>query len=160
MISLFSFCFHTNTHLYPSCFTSSGVWTTNKKSSHFVNEINSACITSFHFGQSFLCRHSSKFCALGSSLFFMILEATWKIKKIVNNNIISIPFFYCVYITYWDLTNFRYLCLFRGNLFNVFLFRGFLFNICFFRGFLHYLCILWGYIFNNFRLISHFDGLF
>ena len=52
-------------------------------------------------------------------------------KNIVNNNIISIPFFSRVYITYWDLTIFRYLCLLKG----------FSFNMCLFRGFLHYLCL-------------------
>ena len=43
-------------------------------------------------------------------------------KNIVNNNIISIPFFSRVYITYWDLTIFRYLCFFKGFSFNMCLF--------------------------------------
>ena len=75
---------------------------------------------------------------------------------IVNNNIISIPFFSRVYITYWDFTIFRYLCLFKGFSFNMCLFRGFLFNMCLFKGFLLYLCLLWGYRFINFKLISYF----
>ena len=80
MISLFSLHFHTNTHLYPTSFTSSGVWTTGPKTFRFVNEFNSAYIASFHFGQSFLCQHSSTFRGSGSSSFLMILEATWKAK--------------------------------------------------------------------------------
>ena len=83
MISLFSLRFLTNTHLYPTGFTSSSVWTTGPKTSHFVNEFNSAYIASFHFGQSFLCRHSSTFRGSGSSSFFMISEATWKTKILV-----------------------------------------------------------------------------
>ena len=53
-----------------------------------------------------------------------------KSENIVNNNITSIPFFPCVHITYWDLIFFRYLCLFRGHLFNMCLFRGFLIYLC------------------------------
>ena len=112
-------------------------------------------------------------------------------KSIVNNNIISISFFSRVYITYWDFTIFRYLCLFRGFSFNMCLFRGFLLNMCLFRGFVLNICLFrgfysicaslgafcsicaflgafyiicapfgWGYRFINFRLMSHFDGLF
>ena len=77
-------------------------------------------------------------------------------ENIVNNNIILISFFSRVYITYWDLTIFTYLCLFRGFLFNMCLFRDFLFNICLFKGFLHYLCLFWGYRFINFKLINYF----
>ena len=87
-------------------------------------------------------------------------------ENIVNNNIILISFFSRVYITYWDLTIFTYLCLFRGFLFNMCLFRDFLFNMCLFRdflfniclfkGFLHYLCLFWGYRFINFKLINYF----
>ena len=50
MIPLFSLCFRTTTHLYPTGFTSLGVWTTGPKTSRFVNEFNSAYIASFHFG--------------------------------------------------------------------------------------------------------------
>ena len=53
------------------------------KTSHFVNEFNSVCIASFHFGQSFLCRHSSTFRGSRSSSFLMILEATWKVKILI-----------------------------------------------------------------------------
>ena len=80
MISLFSLHYCTNTHLYPAGFTSSGVWTADPKTSHFVNEFNSTCIASQHFGQSFLCRHSSTFCGSGSSSFLMTSDATWKAK--------------------------------------------------------------------------------
>ena len=84
MISLFSLRFRTNTHLYPTGFTSSDVWTTSPKTSHFVNEFNFAYVTSFHFGQSFLCQHSSTFRGLGSSSFLMISEATWKAKILLR----------------------------------------------------------------------------
>ena len=79
-ILLFSLCFHTKTHLYPSGFTPLGVWTTGPKFSRFINEFKYACIDSFHFGQSFLYRHSSTFCDLGSSSFLMMFKATWKVK--------------------------------------------------------------------------------
>ena len=62
-------------------FTSLGVWTTGLKASHFVNEFNFACITSFHFGQSFLCQHSPTFHGSRSSSFLM--EVTWKVKIIL-----------------------------------------------------------------------------
>ena len=65
-----------------------------------------------------------------------------------ENNIILIPFFSRVYITYWDITIFRYLCLFRGFSFNMCLFRGFLLNMCLFRGFLFNMCIFKGFLFN------------
>ena len=52
-----------------------------------------------------------------------------------ENNIILIPFFSRVCITYWDLTIFGYLCLFRGFLFTMCLFKGLLFNMCLFRAF-------------------------
>ena len=78
VISLFPLCFLTNTHLYPTCFTPIGVWTTSPKTSHLINEFNSAYIASIHFGQSFLCRHSSTFCGSGSSSFLMMSKATWK----------------------------------------------------------------------------------
>jgi len=54
MISFSSFCFHTNTYLYPTSFTPLGVWTTDPKTLRFVNEFNFVWIASFHFGQSFL----------------------------------------------------------------------------------------------------------
>ena len=81
MISLFPLRFRTNTHLYPTGFTSLGVLTTSPKTSHFVDNFNFACITSFHFGQSFLCWHSSTFRGSRSSSFLM--EATWKVKIIL-----------------------------------------------------------------------------
>ena len=59
MISLFSLRFHTNTHLYSTNFTSLCVWTAGPKTSNFVNELNFVYITSFCFGQSFLCWYSS-----------------------------------------------------------------------------------------------------
>ena len=58
-----------------------------------------------------------------------------------ENNIILIPFFYCVCITYWDLTIFRYLCLFKGFSFNMCLFKGFLFNICASSGASYIICV-------------------
>ena len=61
IISLFSLCFRTNTHFYPTGFTSSGVWSIGPKTSSFVHKCNFACIAYFHFSQSFLCRHSSTF---------------------------------------------------------------------------------------------------
>ena len=64
MISLFSWRLRTNTHLYLTDFTPLGVWTTSPKTSRFINEFNFACITSFHFGKSFLFRHSSTFCGI------------------------------------------------------------------------------------------------
>ena len=100
MISLFSLRFRTNTHLYLTSFTSPGFWTIGPKTSCFVDEFNSTYITSFHFGQSFPCRYFLIFHGLKSSLFLMISKATWKSENIVNSNIILIPFFYCVYITY------------------------------------------------------------
>ena len=79
--SHYSYCvFRTNTHLYPTGFSSLGVWTTGPKTSHFVNEFNFACIASFHFGQSFLYRHSSTFHGSRSSSFLMISKVTWKVK--------------------------------------------------------------------------------
>ena len=59
MISLFSLCFLTNNHLYPIGFTHLGIWTIGPKTYRFINELNFACITSFHFGQSLLFRYSS-----------------------------------------------------------------------------------------------------
>ena len=67
MISLFSLCFRTNIHLYPMSFTPLSFWTTSPKTSRFIKEFNYICITSFYFGQSFLCRHSSTFYGSGSS---------------------------------------------------------------------------------------------
>ena len=124
MISVFSLHFCTNTHLYPTDFTSSGVWTTGPKTSHFVNEFNFVCITSFHFWP-----------IISMSTFFYI---SWFKIFIISygghleneNNIILIPFFSHVYITYRDIIIFRYLCLFKGFSFNMCLFKGFLFNIC------------------------------
>ena len=97
MISLFSLRFRTNTHLYLIGFTSSGVWTIGPKTSHFVNEFNFTCIASFHFGQSFLCRHSSTFRGLGSSSFLMISKATWKAKILLIIILFWSHFFLCVH---------------------------------------------------------------
>ena len=95
MISLFSLCFHTNTHLYPTGFTPLGVWTIGPKISRLINKFNSICITSFYFGQSFLCRHSSPCCGSGSSSFLMMSKATWK------KNILLITYhFDPIYILY------------------------------------------------------------
>ena len=80
MISLFSLCFRTNTHLYPIGFTPLGVWTTGPKTSCLINEFNYACIASLYFGQSVQCRPSSTFCGSGSSSFLMMSKATWKAK--------------------------------------------------------------------------------
>jgi hypothetical protein len=71
-ISFFLFCFRTNTHLYPTSFTPSGVWTTGPKTSCLANEFNFVWIASFHFGQSFLCRYSSTNLGLRSSFSLMI----------------------------------------------------------------------------------------
>ena len=84
MISLFSLHFHANTRLYPTGFTSSSVQTTGPKTSYFVNEFNSTYMVSFHFGQSFLCRHSSIFHGLESQLFLMMSKATWKTKILLT----------------------------------------------------------------------------
>ena len=159
MISLFSLRFLTNTYLYPTSFTSSGVWTTGPKTSCFVDKCNSTYIASFHFVQSFLCRHSPIFRGLRSSSFLMILEVTWKAKILLITILFRFHFF-SVYITYSDLTIFMYMCLFEGFSFNMCLFKSFLFNMCLIRGLLYYSCLLWGYRFINFKLISHFDGLF
>ena len=97
MISLFSLCFRTNTHLYPTSFTSSGVQTTGPKTSQFVNKSNSACIASFHFGQSFICWHSSTFRGLGSSSFLMISKATWKMKILLITILFRSHFLPCVH---------------------------------------------------------------
>ena len=97
MILLFSLRFHTNTHLYPTGFTSSGVWITDPKTSHFVNEFNSVCITSFYFGQSFLCRHYSTFCGSRSLSFLMILEDTWKTKILLIIILFRSHFSLCVH---------------------------------------------------------------
>ena len=80
MISLFSLRFHTNTHFYPTGFTPLGVWTRGLKTSRFINEFNSTCIDSSHFGQSFLFRHSSIICGLGFSSFLMMSKTNWKAK--------------------------------------------------------------------------------
>ena len=125
MISLFSLRFRRNTHLYPTSFTSSGVWTTGPKTSHFVNKFNFAYIASFHFDQSFLCRYFSTFRGSRSSSFLMILEVTWKAKILLITILFRFHFF-SVYITYSDLTIFMYMCLFEGFSFNM----CFLFNIC------------------------------
>ena len=135
MISLFSLCFHTNTHLYSTDFTSSGVWTTGSKTSRFVNEFNFSYITSFHFWPII------SMLAFFHISWFRIFIISYDIgghlesENIINNNIILIPFFSRVYITYRDFTIFRYLCLFKGFSFNMCLFRGFLFNMCLFRAF-------------------------
>ena len=130
MISLFSFRFRRNTLLYPTGFTSSSVWTTSPKTFCFVNEFNFAYIAFFHFGQSFLCRHSYTFRGSGSSSFLMISKTTWK-AKILLITILFQFHFSPMYITYCDLKIFRYMCLFEG----------FSFNMCLFKGFLHYLCL-------------------
>ena len=76
----FSLHFHRNTHYYPTSYTPLGVWTTSPKTFRFINELNSACIVSFHFCQSFQCQHFSTFYGLGSSSFLMMSKATWKAK--------------------------------------------------------------------------------
>ena len=65
---------------YPTGFTPLGVWTTCPKTFRFINEFNFACIASFHFGKSFLFRHSSTFCDSGFSSFLMMSKAIWKSK--------------------------------------------------------------------------------
>ena len=80
MISLFSLCFCTNTHLYPTGFIPLVVWTIGPKTSRFINEFNSTCIASFHFGQSFLFQHSSTFCGSGCSSFLTMCKVIWKAK--------------------------------------------------------------------------------
>ena len=40
--SFFSFCFHTNIHLYPTGFTYLGVWTISPKTSHLESGFNYA----------------------------------------------------------------------------------------------------------------------
>jgi len=42
IISFFSFCLRTNTHLYPTSNTPSGVQTTGLKTSRLISEFNSA----------------------------------------------------------------------------------------------------------------------
>ena len=78
----------------------------------------------------------------GISIISYDVKGHLKNKNIVNNNTILIQFFSYVYITYWDLTIFRYLFLYRRYLFNLCLFRDFLFNMCLFKGFLLYLSSL------------------
>ena len=128
MISLFSLRFHTSTHLYLTSFKPLFLWTTCPKTSCFINEFNSTCIVSFHFGKSFIFQHSSSFCGSGSSSFFMMFKATWKEKNIIENNIISIPFIFIVHITYRDLIIFKYLCLFKGYFFIRNLLKGLFFH--------------------------------
>ena len=72
----------------------------------------------------------------------MISKATWKEKISLITKLFWSYFFSHVNIIYWDLIIFKFLCLFRGNLFNMCLFRSFLFNMCLFKGFLLYLCPL------------------
>ena len=79
---------------------------------------------------------------------FMIFIISYGGHLESENNIILIPFFSRVYITYWDFTIFRYLCLFRGFSFNMCLFRGFLLNMCLFRYFLFNMCLFKGFLFN------------
>ena len=159
MISLFSLCFCTNTLLYPTCFAFLGIWDTGLKTSNFVNEFNFTFIVSFYFDQLFMCHNSSIFCGSKSSLFLWCQRPFWK-NNIVNNNNFFISFFFRVYITFWNLKNFKYLCLFKSYLFNSYLSKGFLFNICLFKGYMLYLWLFKGYWFINFRLNSHFYGIF
>ena len=60
-----------------------GVWTTSPNTSCFANEFSSIWIAFFHFGQSFLFRHSSIVCGSWSLSFLMMSIATW------NANILS-----------------------------------------------------------------------
>ena len=78
MISFFSLHFQRKTHLYPIDFTSICVQTTGPIIFCFINKFSSYQITSFHFCQSFLHRHSSTTFSLGFSSFFMMLIATSK----------------------------------------------------------------------------------
>ena len=139
MISLFSLCFRTNTHLYPTSFTSSGVWTTSPKTSRFVNEFQLCMYNFFPFWPIISMSAFFHISWLGIFIISYDIGGHLESKNIVNNNIISISFFSCVYITYWDLTIFRYMCLFRGFSFNMCLFKSFLFNMCLIRGLLYYL---------------------
>ena len=100
MISLFSLRFRTNTHLYPTGFTPLGVWTIGPKTYSFINEFNSACIASFHFGQSFLFRHSSTFSGSGSSSFLMMSKAIWKAKILLLIILFRSHFFSIMHIIY------------------------------------------------------------
>ena len=71
------------THLYPTSFMFPGVWTTSPNTSRFVNEFSSVWITYFHFGQSFIFRHSFTVCGSWYSSPLMMSIATW------NANILS-----------------------------------------------------------------------
>ena len=91
MISLFSLHFRTNTHFYPTGFTSSGVWTTSQKTSRFVNEFNSACIASFHFWPIISMSTFFHISLFGIFIISYDIKGHLESKNIVNNNIISTP---------------------------------------------------------------------
>ena len=76
-ISLSSFLFLTNIHLYSTGLTPFAVWTTDSKTWHFESEFNFASIDSFHKDQSFLCRHSSTNFGYGSSFFNIVSSANY-----------------------------------------------------------------------------------
>jgi len=123
-ISLFSFCFLTKIHLYPTGITPLGVWTIGPNTLLFASEFNSVWIVFFHIGQSFLYQHSSTVYGLISSLLLVMLKETLN-----KNTLFMIILFWSkisyvwTYIVYEDLIIFRYLdlfrrCLFRRSLFN------------------------------------------
>jgi hypothetical protein len=100
MILFFSFCFRTNTHLYPTSFKPSDVWTTGLKTTCFASEFNSVWNAFFYFGQLFLRRHFSIDLGLRSSFSLMISSDVLYKRNVVNNYLILVPIFFYRDITY------------------------------------------------------------
>jgi hypothetical protein len=82
-ILFFSFCFGTKTHLYPTGFTPSNVWTISSKTSCFASEFNYVKIASFHFDQSFLRQYSLTNLGLRSS-FSLTISSNILYEKILS----------------------------------------------------------------------------
>jgi len=70
-------------HLYPTGFTPSSVWTTGLKTLCFASEFNYVKIASFHFDQSFLRRYSSTDLGL-RSLFSLTISSNILYEKILS----------------------------------------------------------------------------
>ena len=95
--SPFSFHFRTKTHLYPTGLTPSNVRKISPKISRFSSEVSFSWIASFHFCESVLYLHSLT--DFGSKNYHLV---GWFQQQTVHHNIILIPPFSSLDLTYWD----------------------------------------------------------
>ena len=78
MTSSFSLRFCINTHLYPTCLTSLGVWTIGPNTLCLAKEVNYASIASFHLSQS--CLNGLR------TMIIYNVSNYYKRKHIINDN--------------------------------------------------------------------------